>query len=82
MKEMKERLNEVISFYERRRNHQQCMATNKAIVVERQQERYNNGEISYEKLERAIKDKCIYDDFLRHTETALADLKYILEGER
>ena len=77
---MEERIYEVINFYERKRNHQEKMVEQKTRIYERQQERYDKGEISYEKLERAIKDKCIYDDFLRHTNDVLAELDYILNG--
>lgn len=82
MKELKERANEVIRLYESRIQHFRKMADSKLTIVRRLEEKYDKGEITYERLEKAIKDKCFYDDTLRRTENVLEDIKYILGEER
>lgn len=80
-KEILERAEEVIKFNESKKTHQEKMVDQKKRIVERMQEKYSNGEISYEKLFNAQKDLAVYEDFLRQTNLVLSEINYIINGE-
>lgn len=80
-KEILERAEEVIKFNESKKAHQEKMVDQKKRIVERMQEKYSNGEISYEKLFNAQKDLAVYEDFLNHTNLVLSEINYIINGE-
>ena len=78
---MKERLEEKIREYERKKDWQESQALIKREILAGFLNRYDKGEVKYELVERCSKDLAIYNDLLNNTIKVLEDLTYIKESE-
>lgn len=77
---MKERLDDIIREYERKREWYEKQVLVKKDILANVLSRYDKGEVSYAVVERSSKDLAVYDDLLNNTIKVLKDLNFIKEG--